>query len=53
MGKDPGSHRHEGPEAAKDLRAEKEPLPWLAGTEAWSLLSRPVVPLSLKGHRTQ
>lgn len=53
MGKDPSSYSHKGLEAAKDLEAEKEALPWLAGTGAWSLLSLPVVTLRLKGHRTQ
>lgn len=53
MGKDPGSYSHKGLEAAKDLEAEKEALPRLAGTGAWSLLNLPVVTLGLKGHRTQ
>lgn len=53
MGKDPGSYSHKGLEAAKDFEAEKEALPWLAGTGAWNLLSLPVVTLRLKGHRTQ
>lgn len=53
MGKDPGSYSHKGLEAAKDLEAEKEALPWLAGARAWSLFSLPVVTLRLKGHRTQ
>lgn len=52
MGKDPGSYSHEGLEAAKNLEAEKEALPWLARTGAWSLLSLPVVPLRLKGQDT-
>lgn len=49
MGKDPGSYRHKGLEAAKDLEAEKEALPWLARNGAWSLLRLPVVTFSLKG----
>lgn len=53
VGKDPGSHSHKSLKAAEDLEAEKEALPWLAGTGAWSLLSLPVVTLRLKGHRTQ
>lgn len=53
MGKDPGSYSHKGLEAAKDLEAEEEALPWLAGTGAWSLLSLPVVTLWLKGYSTQ
>lgn len=48
MGKDPGSYSHKGLEAAKDLEAEEEALPWLAGTGAWSLLSLPVVTLWLQ-----
>lgn len=48
MGKDPGSYSHKGLEAAKNLEAEKEALPWLARTGAWSLLSLPVVPLRLQ-----
>lgn len=53
MGKDPGSYSHKGLEAAKNLEAEKGALPWLAGTEAWSLLGLPGVPRRLKGHGTQ
>ena len=52
MGEDPGSYSHKGLEAAKDLEAEKEALPGLAGTGAWRPLSLPVVTLGLKGHRT-
>lgn len=48
MGKDPGSYSHKGLEAAKDFEAEKEALPWLAGTGAWNLLSLPVVTLRLQ-----
>lgn len=48
MGKDPGSYSHKGLEAAKDLGAEKEALPRLAGTGAWNLLSLPVVTLRLQ-----
>lgn len=53
MGKDPGSYSHKGLEAAKDLGAEKEALPRLAGTGAWNLLSLPVLTLRLQRHRTQ
>lgn len=53
VGKDPSSYSHKGLEAAKDLEAEKEALPWLAGAGAWSLFSLSVVTLRLKGHRTQ
>lgn len=53
MGKHPGSYSYKGLEAAKDLEAEKETLPWLARTGARSLLSVQVVTLRLKGHSTQ
>lgn len=48
MGKDPGGCSYKGLQAAKDLEAEKEALPRLAGTGAWSPLSLPVVTLWLQ-----
>jgi hypothetical protein len=51
MGKDPGSYSYKGLEAAKDLEAEKEALPWLAWSRAGSLLNLPGLTLRLKGHK--